>query len=57
MKALAVWAAVLLAAAAWGVWRQAERAANRADAFREIRRPRRLSETAAMRRASEWVPD
>lgn len=32
-------------------------AANRADAYREIRRPPRLSETPAMRRLSEWVPE
>lgn len=58
MRAFVVCTVLVAAATAWVVWReQEERAANLADAYREIRRPPRLSETPAMRRLSEWVPD
>lgn len=57
MRAFVVCTVLVAAATAWVVWREHERAANRADAYREIRRRPRLSETPAMRRLSEWVPD
>lgn len=58
MNALLICAAIG-AYALWSLWRDAERTANRTEAYRELRLPRPpvpLSETPAMRRVAEWRP-